>query len=261
MPTIFITGASSGIGAALAKEYARHGANLILTARRIDRLSDIAKECKKINSNSEILTFQCDVRHEEGFIEPVKQAIEKFGSIDTVIANAGFGVSGALIQLKVEDYRRQFETNVFGVLNTIYATLPELKKSKGKLAIISSVAAYLDLPNSSAYSMSKAAVKSLGGSIYMGLGRYGISVTTICPGFVESEIYRVDNKGVFQPEKKEVVPSWLQMKADKAAKQIRCAIEKRKREAVITLLGKLLVFIYRHFPWIYYFLSRKFYRS
>lgn len=261
MRTILITGASSGIGAALAKEYAKYGSNLILTARRADRLNEITNECKVINPNTVILTFQCDVRHVEEFREPVKQAVEKFGLIDTVIANAGFGVSGAFIQLKAEDYRRQFETNVFGVLNTIYATLPELKRSKGKIAIISSVAGYIELPNASAYSMSKAAVKSLGGSLYVELAKYGISVTTICPGFIESEIHQVDNYGNINPKIKSPVPSWLEMKTEKAARLIRNAIEKRKREEVITIHGKLIVFIYRHFPYIYYLVEKSFYRK
>jgi uncharacterized protein len=261
MPTVFITGASSGIGAALAKEYAQYGVNLVLTARRIERLKEIAQVCREINPNTKVLTFQCDVRHEEEFREPVKKAIEQFGTLDTVIANAGFGVTGALIQLKTEDFRRQFETNVFGVLNTIYATLPELKKSKGRIGIISSVAAYTDLPNASPYSMSKAAVKSLAGSIYIELGRLGISVTAICPGFIESEIHKVDKHGHFNPELKEPVPSWLEMKAYKAARQIRRAIEGRKRERVITTHGKLFVFLFRYFPWAYYLLAKKFYRK
>lgn len=260
MPTVLITGASSGIGAALAKEYAKQGANLILLSRRLDRLKEVQLECQNLNPNTKVLIFQCDVTKAEYFQEPVKQAIEAFGSIDTVIANAGFGATGSFEKLTVEDYRRQFETNVFGVLNTIYAALPELKRSKGKIGIISSVAAYIDLSDASPYSMSKAAVKSLSGSLYIELAKYGVSVTVICPGFVESEIHQVDRYGKHNPRLRNSIPSWIEMKAEKAAKQIRRAIEKRKREKVITLHGKLFAFLCRHFPWLYYCIGRAIYK-
>jgi len=246
--TILITGASSGIGAALAREYAKHGSNLILTARRAEKLKAVSEECKALNPKTETLVAECDVTKPEDLNSAARIGVEKFGKLDVVIANAGFGVSGKVENLTTEDFRRQFETNVFGVLNTIYATLDDLKKSKGRLSIVSSIAGYLDLPNASAYSMSKFAVLTLSRTLSLELAPYGVSCTAICPGFVTSEIQQKDNYGNYRPEQKSQIPKWIEMPAEKAAKKIRRAIQKRKREEVITLHGKVFVFMKRYFP-------------
>src|SRR3989344_6457505 len=135
---VFITGASAGIGAALARDYAARGADLVLCARREDRLQQIAEECKKISPSCNVLTLRVDVTSAEDLKLAVETCVRQFGKLDTAIANAGFGVTGKFEKLNIEDYRRQFETNVFAVLNTAYAVLPELKKVKGRFAVIGS---------------------------------------------------------------------------------------------------------------------------
>ena len=130
--TAFITGASSGIGAELAREFAKHGFSIALCARRTDRLNNLVEELKKTGTESIALT--CDVTNTQSLQNAVQKTIEAFGRIDVVIANAGFGVNGYFEDLSLDDYKRQFETNVVGVLDTIYQTLPELKKTKGNLA-------------------------------------------------------------------------------------------------------------------------------
>ena len=245
---VLITGASSGIGAALAREWARRGADLALLARRVDRLERLAAECRAAGRRA--IVIACDVTRDGDLERAVARAREELGRIDVVVANAGFGVVGPLEALTLEDYRRQFETNVFGVLRTIYAGLPELKRTRGRLVIIGSVSGHLGLPGSSPYAMSKFAVRALAQSLGPELGRHGVSVTLISPGFVESEIYQVDNRGAWHQEVGDPVPRWLRMPAATAARKIVRAAARRRREVVITGHGKLAVFLERHTPWL-----------
>jgi short-subunit dehydrogenase len=244
---VFITGASSGIGAALAREMAARGADLVLVARRRERLEDLAT---KLSGRVKVITAVADVTQDGPLEEAAAAAERALGGIDVVVANAGFGVVGRLERLTLEDYRRQFETNVFGVLRTIYATLPMLKRSRGRLAVIGSVAGHVPTPRTSAYNMSKFAVRALAESLHGELAPDGVKVTLISPGFVATDIARVDNQGVWHERDASAAPPWLRMPVEKAARQIASAIDAGRREAIITGHGKIAVFFYRHLPWL-----------
>ena len=241
-----VTGASSGIGAALARELARQGADLVLAARRVDRLQAVAMDIE--GTGRACLVAPCDVTIDGDLERVVAEARARFGHIDVAVANAGFGVVGPLASLSLTDYRRQFETNVFGVLRTIYATLPELQQRRGRLAIIGSVAGWVATPGSSPYSMSKFAVRALADALAHELAPSGVSVTLISPGLVTSEIRRVDNQGRLRDEEREPVPDWLVMPVEKAARLIARAIARRRHEVDITGHGKFAVFVQRHTP-------------
>jgi len=245
---VLITGASSGIGAALAREFARQGAHLVLVARRAERLATLAGDLERDGRRALALTGDVTV---DGDLErAVARARATFGRLDVVVANAGFGVVGPVERLTLEDYRRQFETNVFGVLRTVYATLAELKAARGRLVVLGSVAGYVATPGSSPYSMSKFAVRALAEALGHELAPAGVAVTLVSPGYVESEIHLVDNSGRYRPAAKDPVPSWLRMPAAKAARQIVRAVARRRREVVITGHGKIAVFTQRHAPWL-----------
>ena len=245
---VLITGASSGIGAALAREFARQGADLALLGRREDRLHGLAREIEA--GRRRALALAADVTVDGDVERAVLASRTAFGRIDVAIANAGFGVVGPVERLTLDDYRRQFETNVFGVLRTVQATLPSLKATRGRLAIVGSVAGYIATPGSSPYSMSKFAVHGLASALGHELAPAGVSVTLLSPGFVDSEIRRVDNAGALQHEMREPVPAWLVMPTARAARQMVRAIARRRREVVITAHGKLGVFMQRHAPWL-----------
>lgn len=238
---VLITGASSGLGKALAYEFAKNGARVILLARRFKLISQIADD---ITTNlNKCIAIECDVTKDGDLENAVKEGVKCFGKIDIVVANAGFGVPGNFENLKLEDYKMQFETNVFGVLRTIYATLSELKKSKGSLCIIGSVAGFVSfVSGSSPYIMSKFAVRGLINPLHLELSQYNISITHIMPGLIDTEFNKTNNVGKKLGLKK--------MKSEKAARLILKAIKNKKVEIVITEYGKLIVFIEKYTPFL-----------
>ena len=244
----FITGASSGIGAALSLEIARQGGDVVMIARRQERLEKIVREIEAIGRRA--LAIPGDVTKDGDIERAVEKTKNEFGRIDYVIPNAGFGIAGRFEKLTLEDFRRQFETNVFGVLRTIYATRDLLIASRGCLGLIDSINGYIATPRLSAYSMSKFAIQGLAESLRYEFQPLGVGVVLIVPGFVSTEIRQVDKWGVYHPEMQDRVPSWLLISAEKAARQIARAIYSRKRVKIITNHGKIAVFLQRHCPTI-----------
>lgn len=247
---VFITGASSGIGEFLAYEFARRGYRLSLCARRADRLREVANRCLKLSAHSQPLICTGDVTSREDLDHAVAKTLQTFGSIQIVIANAGFGVAGRFEKLTLEDFQRQFRTNVDGVINTVHASLEALKASKGSLVLMGSVNSYVSQPKKAPYCMSKFAVRALAESLYAELKPYEVAVTLICPGMVTSEIRQVDNQGQRHPEALATPPAWLTMATDKAARKMTRAILRRKREVIITGHGALGIWLSRLVPGI-----------
>ncbi|MBL8765486.1 MAG: SDR family NAD(P)-dependent oxidoreductase, partial [Phycisphaerae bacterium] len=140
---VLITGASAGIGEALAVELSSRGLRTALLARRTDRTERLAA---RLGGDARSLAIACDVTVEGALDEAVALTLQRFGRIDAVVANAGFGVDGALARLSLDDYRRQFETNVFGVLRTAMATRAPLAATRGVFAAVGSVSAYVSAP-------------------------------------------------------------------------------------------------------------------
>jgi short-subunit dehydrogenase len=241
-----ITGASSGIGAAVAREIARQGGDLVLAARREERIEAVSGEIEAMGQRA--LVVPCDVTRDGDLEAAVGKARQAFGRLDHVLANAGFGVVGRSSELGIDDYRRQFETNVFGVLRTVEATREELIATRGCLAIVGSVNGCVALPDTSPYSMSKFAVHALASCLWYELRAEGVDVVLIAPGFVESEIRQVDNKGVHHPQARDHVPSWLALSSDKAARRIVRALRRRPRVEVITGHARIAMSLQRHFP-------------
>jgi short-subunit dehydrogenase len=257
---VLITGASSGIGEELALQLGRAGAKLTLAARRGELLEAVVQkiaagataraQLARSNEVAKPLAVACDVTRDGDLERAVAESVRHWGKLDIAIANAGFGVVGPLKKLTLEDYRRQFETNVFGVLRTIYAALPEIEKTRGNIAIMGSISGWGASPGTSPYAMSKFALRALANSITPELQRCGVKVTLISPGFVDSNIRRIDNRGNFHPRAKDPVPAWLVMDTGKAARQMLRAIARGRREVVITGHGKILVALERFAPWI-----------
>ncbi len=246
---VLITGASSGIGEELAWQLGQAGAKVTLAARRREQLERVAQRIAEIGA-ARPLVAECDVARDGDVERAVAETVRERGKLDAVFANAGFGVNGAFKQLSLADYRRQFETNVFGVLRTVYDALPEIEKSRGNVVLISSVSGWVATPGGSPYCMSKFAIRALANCVTPELRRAGVKVTLISPGFVVSNIRRVDNQGKLHAEAADAVPAWIQMSTQKAARKILRAAARGKREQIITLHGKVFVAIERFLPWV-----------
>jgi short-subunit dehydrogenase len=243
---VWITGASTGIGKAMAFEWARLGYKVVLSARRNELLEEIAREIK--NSGGEALVVPIDIMEETSIESAVQHIITTWGRIDIVVANAGFGVMGSIQNLTAKEWNRQLQGNVIGLALTVKYALPHLKQNKGRIGLVGSIGAYLPSPGIGAYGASKAAVQSIGLTLQVELMGSGVSCTTLHPGFVESEIARIDNEGMWHPERVDPRPSNLMWPTDKAAKVMVEAIMKRRRNYVFTTHGRVLVWLQRWFP-------------
>jgi short-subunit dehydrogenase len=243
---VWITGASSGLGKAMAFEWARLGYRVVLSARRKELLEKIALEIN--NSGAEALVIPVDIMDERSIEEAVQSIITNWGRLDIAVANAGFGVFGSIETLTAKEWSRQLQGNVTGLALTVKYALPYLKQTQGRIGLVGSVASYVPNPYVGAYGASKAAVNSIGLTLQVELMGTGVSCTTVHPGFVESEIARVDNDGVWHPERKDPRPAKLMWPTDKAARVMVKAILKRKRNYVFTTHGRVYVSLQRWFP-------------
>jgi len=243
---VWITGASSGIGKAMAFEWARLGYKVVLSARRKELLEEIAVEIK--NSGGEALVVLVDIMEEKSIENAVQSIITTWGRLDVAVANAGFGVFGSIDKLTAKDWNRQLQGNVTGLALTVKYAIPYLKQNQGRIGLVGSVGAYLPNPNVGAYGASKAAVHSIGLTLQVELMGTGVSCTTLHPGFVVSEIARIDNEGMWHPERPDPRPAKLMWPTDKAAKVMAKAIIKRKRNYIFTTHGRVFVWLQRWIP-------------
>jgi NADP-dependent 3-hydroxy acid dehydrogenase YdfG len=183
---IVITGASSGIGEATAKLLAKHGATVVLGARRSERLEAIAKEIRTAGGTAEYQTL--DVTQRSQLEAIVQFAQSKFGRVDVLINNAGVMPLSALDQLKVDEWDRMIDVNIKGVLYGIAAALPVMKAQKaGQIINLSSIGGHAVSPTAAVYCATKFAVGAISEGLRQEVGR-DIRVTVISPGVTESEL-------------------------------------------------------------------------
>lgn len=181
--SIVITGASSGIGEALARAYAAPGIALALTGRDSVRLSSVAAACR--DAGATVTASTVDVTDREGMAAWLAE-VDAAAPVDLLIANAGIGVEGAS---EAEATRKVLAVNLDGTINTVLPLLdPMRRRGRGQIALMASLASFVGLPEAAAYNASKAAVRVWGESLRAPLRRQGIVVSVICPGFVTSRM-------------------------------------------------------------------------
>src|SRR6185437_10782337 len=181
-PVFLITGASSGIGAATARAASGAGYRLVLAARSVDRLDELARE---LGGEDRALAVQCDVTEWEQQQAVVKAALDRFGRVDVAFANAGFGAARSFLGDTPEHWREMVLTNVYGVALTIRATLEALRETRRHLILTGSVAGRRALPGS-LYSATKWAVTAMGEAARQELSGTEVRVTVIEPGSVDT---------------------------------------------------------------------------
>jgi len=189
MKKIFITGASSGIGKALALAYAKRGYSIGLTARREEILQDVAQTCEKLGGTP--FVYQLDVQDAEKCKSVADQFMADAGNIDIAIANAGIGGDDGLFSGDSNQINTILNTNILGVTNTLIPFIPAMKaQNSGALVCISSVASFMPLPFHGGYSASKIAIRMIFDSWRPTLQKYAIKTVSICPGFVDTPIVK-----------------------------------------------------------------------
>jgi short-subunit dehydrogenase len=187
--TVFLTGASSGIGYALALELAARGYDLALTARRLDVLAQLRQRIVERDSHRQVEVRALDVTRYDEVGTAIREAAAKFGGLDIVIANAGIGSTGRIGHGHFDGDRAVIETNVIGAMATLDAATALFRAlGRGHLVAISSVAAARGLPTSGAYSASKAAIAVYAEALRAELHGSGIAVTTLFPGYIDTPI-------------------------------------------------------------------------
>jgi short-subunit dehydrogenase len=236
-----ITGASSGIGWAVAKELARQGAKVGLLARRQDKLEALAGEIRREHKEASVALASADVAERQQTLEAFQSVRQQLGPIDLMIANAGVGAPTLLNPVNIDQVLRMFQVNTFGVIYSIEAVLPEmLQRGKGHIAAVSSMAAFKGLPGESAYCASKAAVNTYMEGLRIQLRRRNIAVTTICPGFVKTPM----------TEPFEFKMPFV-MDADVAARRIVRALARRRKVYSFPLPTAILMKLTQWLPdWI-----------
>ena len=195
-PVFLITGASSGIGAATARQAAAAGHRLVLAARSTDRLQALAAE---LGGDERAIAVTCDVTDFAQQEAMVRAATDAFGRIDVAFANAGFGAARGFLKESPEQWRDMVLTNVLGCAYTIRATMPALKESVGHLLLTSSVAGRRALPGS-LYSATKHAVTAMAESARQELNDSGVRVTSIEPGMVDTPFFDDRPSNALEPD-------------------------------------------------------------
>ncbi len=211
-----ITGASSGIGRALAQVLAAKGVRVGLIARRKEKLAELAGQIRRAGGTASLA--DADVGNRDQTVGAVNQLACDLGPVDLLIANAGVGMPTVVNPLNTPGIEKMWRVNFLGVVYAIEAVLPAmLERKQGQLAVVSSLAAYKGLPGESAYCATKAAVNVFMEGLRIQVRDRGIAVTTVCPGFVRTPMTAVNKFHM----------PWL-LEADEAARRIVRAIERRK---------------------------------
>ncbi len=195
-PVFLITGASSGIGAATARRAVEQGHRVVLAARSRDKLEALAEE---LGGEDRAIAVGCDVTEWADQERLASQALEAFGRLDVVFANAGFGAKRGFLEGTPVQWRSMVLTNVLGVAYTIRATLPALKEARGHFLLTSSVAGRRALPGS-LYSATKFAVTSMGESLRQDVNGTGVRVTLIEPGMVDTPFFDNPVSDALEPD-------------------------------------------------------------
>jgi NAD(P)-dependent dehydrogenase (short-subunit alcohol dehydrogenase family) len=239
---VVVTGASQGIGKAICLELARQRPKLVLAARDAAALGRVAAACWAAGTES--LVVPTDVTSEEGCRALVEKTVERFGGIDMLVANAGMSMWSRLDE--VEDlglYERLFRLNVLGCVYPTYYALPHLKRSRGRIVGVSSVAGLNGVPTRTGYSATKHALFGFFDSLRIELKGDGVSVTVAAPDFVVSEIHRRAVGPGGQPLGESPMQEGKIMSAEQCARRIVRAAARRDRLWIGSLRGRVGRFV------------------
>lgn len=236
-----ITGASSGIGKALALNFAIEKANLVLAARSVEKLEEVKNECLK--RGAECITVKTDVSSENDCSNLIEKAVAEFNDLDVLINNAGISMRALFSEMDVDVFEKVMKVNFWGAVYCTRPAMPHLLKSKGWVVGISSIAGFRGLPGRTAYSASKFAMNGFLEALRTENYQTGLKVLTACPGFTESNIRNTALTADGSVQKESPREESDMMTADEVAKEIIKAMKKQKHQLVLTRQGKMTVLL------------------
>jgi short-subunit dehydrogenase len=252
---VIVTGASSGIGEAIAREFAYNGSKVVLAARSEDLLAVIVRELKKLNYDA--FFVKTDVSREEDCRNLIDRTIEKYGTIDILVNNAGLSMRASFVDVDLKVLHRLMDVNFWGTVYCTKYALPYLIAQKGSLIGVSSVAGFHGLPGRTGYSASKFAIHGFLETIRIENLKKGLHVMIIAPGFTSTEIRKHaltacgEEQGESPRDERKLMPP------EYVAKWVIKGIRKKKRNKLLTVEGKLTALFQRIVPdlvdWAYYF--------
>lgn len=243
---VVITGASSGIGKALALEFAQRNATIVLAARNIEKLNKLMEVLKSFGVDA--IAVQTDVTNEADCKNLINKTIEQYGRINVLINNAGISMRALFDEVDLDVIRKLMDTNFWGTVYCSKYALPYLLKAKGSLVGVSSIAGYKGLPGRTGYSASKAAMQALLDVIRIENLKKGLHVMVACPGFTASNIRftALTKDGSQQSESPR--DEAKMMTANEVAKRIATGVVRKKRTVLMTFQGKATVFLNKFIP-------------
>ncbi len=241
-----VTGASEGIGAAIAREFVAEGARVALAARSQDKLEALANELNELGAGN-TLVVPTDVTDDGQVRRMVAATVERFGRLDILVNNAGLGVLASVEQTTPEANQHMWNVNYFGVIRCLQAALPELRKTTGLIVNVSSVAGKMAMPFLGNYCGTKHALNGLSNALRMELMSEGVGVLLVCPGYVDTGF--VGNVGQMAkdvPQRAQRPPRGISAK--RLARSIVKGVVKRKHEIVVPAYLRIGVFMRNLFP-------------
>ena len=241
---VVITGASMGIGEEIARLFSREGAKLVLCARDLARMEAARL---RIGAGDNSISVACDVSKRDQVDALMRAALARFGRIDVLVNNAGFGLNDSLAELDMAQCRSLFDTNLFGAMECMQAVIPIMRQQGGgDIVNRSSVSGHIATPYGSVYAASKHGMQAVGRAVRMELKKHNINVLTVSPGFIATDFVKNMLKGksgqrvggsVAYGAKPEVV-----------AKATLRGLLKRKREVVVPWFYRIVIKLYENFP-------------
>lgn len=240
---VIITGASSGIGEAMAYVFDQQGAKVVLAARNIEKLNAVAAKL-----NNPHLIVQADVSIESHCKNLVEETLKIFNSIDVLINNAGITMRALFNDAELDVIKRLMDINFWGTVYCTKYALPHLLKTKGSVVGVSSIAGFKGLPGRTGYSASKFAMQGFLESLRIENHKTGLHVLIACPGYTASNIRNAGLNKEGKAQGESPLEERRLMSAEEVANHILKATTKRKKYLVLTGLGKLTVWLNRFFP-------------
>jgi short-subunit dehydrogenase len=241
---VVVTGASMGIGEAIAKVFADQGASIVLLSRDAARV-EAARV--RVGHSDRTMALSCDVRHREELDRALGLTMHHFQRVDVWVNNAGYGLLDSVAGMEMAACRDMFETNLFGAIAGMQAVVPVMRQQgRGTIINISSVAGHIPLPFHAAYSATKFALNAIGKAARLELKGDGIHVLTVCPGFVRTAFAENETRG---QEIKRVRPASVRgISAERVARATLQGYLKQKREVIVPWTMHIPTKLYQLFP-------------